>query len=104
MNLKPYWKPSLLLLAFASVGTASSPAACRLIQLQSPKQSRRTSLNSSLGSMLTMQSRQLLMTPRISSLWNVVVLQPLGSKPTERASRWALPMTLFGESVSSTRR
>ena len=98
MNLSAYWKPSLLLLAFAD-----RQQPCRLTQRQSPKQSRRTSLNSSLDSMPTMQSRQPLMTPQISSPWNVAAPQLLGSKPTERASRWALPATLYGESVSSTR-
>ena len=99
-----YWKPSLLLFAVATVGTAVWTRAMAIDQSAIAETIKAASLKSSLGSTLTIQSKQLRMTRRILSPWNVVALQLLGSKPTERASGWAFSMTRFGKSVSSTRR
>ena len=102
-NLSAYWKPSLLLLACAAAGTVSSTVAASVDTAAIAKTIKTDVAQLVAGLNAHDAVKKPLMTPRISSPWNVAVPQLLGSKPTERASRWALPTTLFGESVSSTK-
>jgi hypothetical protein len=103
MNLSAYWKPSLLLLAFAAAGAASSIASVSVDTaviaetIKADVAELVTGLNAHDVAKTTAYD-----APNIISM-EVAVPQPLGSKPIERASRWALPTTLFGKSVSSTR-
>lgn len=100
----PYWKPSLLLLAVATVGTAVWKEAMVNDQSAIAETIKAAVAQVVTGINAHDPTKPPRMTPRILSLWNVVARQLLGSKPTERASGWAFSMTRFGKSVSSTKR